>query len=232
MLKSERQAHILRILEEKRFCTVRLLSEILYVAPITIRRDLKEMEQSGFLRRSHGGAAIQDHKNREVPFALRDRENNQAKDKIAKRAAALIEDGNTVFLDASSTVGHLTLYLEPEQNLTIITNSIRVLEKLKGKKIRCYLTGGMVLENSHALVGTLAENTISSLYADICFFSSQGITEDGIITDFSEDETRLRKCMIKNAKKSVFLYDHSKLGKKFMFRVCHADDLFQTITDT
>ena len=173
---------------------------------------LKEMEQSGFLRRSHGGAAIQDHKNREVPFALRDRENNAAKDIIAKRAAALIEDGNTVFLDASSTVGHLTHYLEPGQNLTIITNSIPVLEMLKGKNIRCYLTGGMVLENSHALVGTLAENTISSLYADI-FFSSQGISEDGIITDFSEDETRLRNCMIQNAKKSVFLYDHSKLGK-------------------
>jgi DeoR/GlpR family transcriptional regulator of sugar metabolism len=90
----------------------------------------------------------------------------------------------------------------------------------------------MLLENSHALVGTLAEATISSLYAGICFFSSQGIPKDGVISDFSEDETRLRKCMIKHAKKSVFLFDRSKLGKQFMFQVCHADELFQIISDT
>lgn len=232
MFKSERQAHILQILEEKRFCTVKFLANHLYVAPITVRRDLKEMENAGLLKRSHGGAAIQDHKNREVPFEIRDRENAEAKNRIAKHAAGLLQDGNTVFMDASSTVGHLTDYLEPEQNLTIITNSIRVMDKLKGKKIRCYLTGGMLLENSHALVGTLAESAISSLYADICFFSSQGISEDGVVTDFSEDETRLRKCMIAHAKKSVFLFDKSKLGKKFMFRVCHTDEIFQTISDT
>ena len=232
MFKSERQSHILQILEEKRFCTVKFLADHLYVAPITIRRDLMEMENAGLLKRSHGGAAIQDHKNREVPFAVRDRENTEAKNKIAKLAACLIKDGNTVFMDASSTVGHLANYLEPEQNLTIITNSIRMLDKLKGKKIKCYLTGGMLLENSHALVGTLAESSVSSLYADICFFSSQGISEDGVITDFSEDETRLRKCMIKHAKKSVFLADKSKFGKTFMFRVCHTDDIYQVISDS
>lgn len=232
MFKPERQSHILQLLEEKRFCTVKFLADHLYVAPITVRRDLQEMENAGLLKRSHGGAAIQDHKNREVPFEIRDRENTEAKSKIAKMAAGLLQDGNTVFMDASSTVGHLADYLKPDQNLTIITNSIRVLDKLKGKKIRCYLTGGMLLENSHALVGTLAEAAISSLYADICFFSSQGISEDGVITDFSEDETRLRKCMIKHAKKSVFLFDSSKLGKQFMFQVCHADELFQIISDT
>ena len=88
-----------------------------------------------------------------------------------------------------------------------------------------------MLENSYALVGKIAEETVCSLYADICFFSSQGITEDGIITDFSEDETRLRKCMIQNAKKSVFLYDCSKLGKRFLFKVCNADALYNVICD-
>ena len=121
---------------------------------------------------------------------------------------------------------------EPQkQNLTIITNSVHVLEKLHGRKLRCYLTGGVLLENSHALVGKIAEETVSGLYADICFFSSQGITEDGIITDFSEDETRLRKCMIKNAKKSVFLYDQTKLGKRFLFTVCDLDSISCAITD-
>ena len=95
----------------------------------------------------------------------------------------------------------------------------------------CYLTGGVLLENSHALVGKIAEDTVSGLHADICFFSSQGITEDGLISDFSEDETRLRKCMIKNARKSVFLYDRSKLGKQFLFTVCDLDGIHSAITE-
>ena len=89
----------------------------------------------------------------------------------------------------------------------------------------------MLLENSHALVGNVAEETIASMYADVCFFSSQGITEDGVITDFSDTETKLRKQMIRNAKKSIFLYDQSKVGKRFLFKVCDSNELFAMITN-
>lgn len=231
MLKQERQDQILQILNAKRYCTVAHLAKNLYVANITVRRDLEEMEKKGMLVRCHGGAALPDHENREVPFEIRDKENNAAKDVIARKAVKLIHDGDTIFLDASSTVSHLLNYINADQNVTIITNSIRNVEKLRGKGIHCYLTGGALLENSHALVGKIAEETLSGLYADICFFSSQGITDDGIISDFSEEETRLRKCMIRNAKKSVFLYDHSKIGKRFLFQVWDAQNLFATITD-
>lgn len=231
MIKKERQEAILSILHAKQFCSVNYLANKLYVAPITVRRDLTEMESAGLLKRCHGGASVIEFANREVPFELRCRENSTEKAKIARKAAEMISHGDTVFLDASTTVSHLADYISAELDLTIITNSIRVLEKLKGRGIRCYLTGGMLLENSAALVGRIAEDTVSSLFADICFFSSQGITEDGLITDFSEDETRLRRSMIANAKKSVFLYDHSKWGKRFLFKVCFADDLYCVITD-
>lgn len=231
MLKNERQESILNILKEKHFCSVQHLTKQLFVAPITIRRDLVEMEAAGLLRRCHGGASILDFANREVPFDLRSRENTSAKARIGQKAVCLLNHGDTVFLDASTTVSHLADYISAELDLTIITNSIRVQEKLKGRGIKCYLTGGMLLENSCALVGHIAEQTLSSLFADICFFSSQGITEDGLITDFSEDETRIRKCMIANASRSIFLYDHSKLGKRFLFKVCDAAQLYTTITD-
>lgn len=231
MLKKERQDQILLILKDKKYCTVSYLAKNLFVANITVRRDLEEMEKSGLLQRCHGGAALPDYENREVPFAIRDKENSIAKDTIARKAIKLIHDGDTVFLDASSTASHILDYVGENRDLTIITNSIFNLEKLRGRGIRCYLTGGVLLENSHALVGKLAEETVSNLYADICFFSSQGITEEGIITDFSEDETRLRKCMIQNARKSVFLYDHTKMGKRFLFKVCDSEMLYMTITD-
>ena len=231
MLKKERQEAILSTLAAKQFCSITELAKQLFVAPITVRRDLTEMEAAGLLKRCHGGASVVDFANREVPYELRSRENASAKARIAKKAVQQIHHGDTVFLDASTTVAHMADYIDSQLELTIITNSIRVLEKLRGKGIRCYLTGGMLLENSSALVGRIAEDTVASLYADICFFSSQGITEDGVITDFSEDETRLRKRMLDNAKRKIFLYDHSKLGKRFLFKVCTADELTTVITD-
>ena len=231
MLKTERQNKIMELLETRKYCTVDFLSKTLYVAPITIRRDLVDLEAAGRLTRCYGGASIPEYQNREIPFDLRDRTNSSVKAELGKRAAALLKEGDTVFLDASSTVGHIVDYIYPEQNLTIITNSMKALEKLRDKHIRCYLTGGMLLENSFALIGNIAEKTVSELYADILFFSTQGITPDGIITDYSEAETRLRLHMMSHAKRKVYMFDSSKLGKSFLFKVCEASDVDEFITD-
>ena len=159
------------------------------------------------------------------------RKNSSVKEQLAKQAAGLISKGNVVFLDASSTVSHITEHLTAEQNLTVITNSTLIAEKLKEKHIRCYLTGGMPVENSYALVGSIAEQTLGDLYANICFFSAQGIDEHGVISDQSEMESALRKRMIQNSQKQYFLFDGSKYGKRFAFKICSAEDLSGTITD-
>lgn len=231
MLKKERQTEILNIIKSRKYCTVNFLSKQLFVAPITIRRDLTEMESAGLIARCYGGATIPEHENREVPFEVRNKSNFLTKEKLAKEASSLIREGDVIFLDASSTVSHMTEYLIPEQNVTVITNSTLVADKLKQKHIRCYLTGGMPVENSHALVGSIAEQTLSDLYANICFFSAQGIDENGIISDQSEWESTLRKLMIRNSRKQYFLFDGSKYGKHFAFRICTAEEISGTITD-
>jgi len=231
MFKNERQDQIMKYLQEKQFCTVNFLARSLYVAPITIRRDLAELEQAGFLLRRHGGATIPSYQNQVIPYELRAQTNPSVKAALAKRAAALLKDGDTVFMDASTTVRHIIDYLTPEQNLTVITNSIKALERLREKHIRCYLTGGMLLENSYALIGNIAERTVSELYVDICFISTQGITRDWMITDFSEEETRLRQKMLEHAKRRVYIFDSSKIGKQYLFKVCDREDIHDFITD-
>ena len=231
MIKKERQNNILEIIKERKYCTVTFLSKQLFVAPITVRRDLAEMESAGLITRCYGGATVPEHENREVPFEIRNKSNFFTKEKIAKKAAKLISEGDVVFLDASSTVSHITEYLTAEQNLTVITNSTLVAEKLKEKHIRCYLTGGMPIENSYALVGSIAEQTLSEVYANICFFSAQGIDENGVVSDQSESETLLRKLMIKNSKKQYFLFDDSKYNKRFAFKICEAKDISNVITN-
>lgn len=231
MIKEERQHSILDIIKTRKYCTVHYLSKQLFVTPITIRRDLTEMESAGLVKRCYGGATVPEHENREVPFEVRSRNNYSAKEQLAKKACKLICEGDVVFLDASSTVSHIAEQLTPEQNLTVITNSTLITQQLKEKHIRCYLTGGMPVENSHALVGSIAQQTLSGLYANICFFSAQGIDENGIISDQSEWESVLRKRMIQNSKKQYFLFDSSKYGKRFAFQICAAKELTGIITD-
>ncbi len=231
MIKKERQDNILNIVKERKYCTVNYLSKQLFVAPITIRRDLSEMEASGVITRCFGGATVPEYENREIPFEVRNKSNYIIKEKLAKKASKLINQGDVVFLDASSTVSHITEYIFHEQNLTVITNSTFIAQKLKEKRIRCYLTGGMIIENSHALVGSISTNTISDLYANICFFSAQGIDEKGIISDQSELESALRKKMIENSQKQYFLFDGSKYKKRFAFKICAIKDISGFITD-
>ena len=231
MIKKERQDSILELVKTRRYCTVNYLSGKLCVAPITIRRDLTEMEAAGLVNRCHGGATVPEYENREIPFEVRNKNNFTVKEQLAKRAAKQIGEGDVVFLDASSTVSHMTEYLTPEQNLTVITNSTIVAERLKEKKVRCYLTGGSLVENSHALVGSIAESTLSGLYANICFFSAQGIDEKGVISDQSEAESALRRLMIKNSKKQVFVFDSSKYQKRFAFQICTVEEISGVVTD-
>ena len=231
MLKKERQNNIFEIITERKYCTVQFLSKRLYVAPITIRRDLSEMESAGLVIRCYGGATIPEYENREVPFEIRNKSNSSAKEELAKKAAKLINTGDIVFLDASTTVNHITDHITSEQNLTVITNSTLVAEKLKSKHIRCYLTGGIVIENSYALVGSIAEQALSGVYANVCFFSAQGIDENGVISDQSEAESSLRRQLIKNSKKQYFIFDSSKYNKRFAFKICSTEDINGVITD-
>lgn len=231
MLKKERQNNILKTIAERKYCTVQFLSKHLYVAPITIRRDLSEMESAGLIIRCHGGATIPEHENREVPFEVRNKSNSSIKEELAKKASRLINAGDIVFLDASTTINHITEHLSAEQNLTVITNSTLVAEKLKSKHIRCYLTGGMLIENSQALVGSIAEQALAGVYANICFFSAQGIDQNGIISDQSESESSLRRLMIKNSQKQYFIFDSSKYNKRFAFKICSTKDINGIVTN-
>ena len=231
MLKKERQELIYQTIKMKKYCTVSFLAKKLFVAPITVRRDLCEMEKAGLVLRCYGGASIPDYENRDIPFELRNKSNFTAKEALAKKAAELVSVGDVLFLDASSTVSHIIDHLDNKQHLTIITNSTLIAEKATERGITCYLSGGKTVDNSYALTGEVAIKTISDFYANICFFSSQAIDQNGVITDYSEMETALRRAMIKNSTRQYFIFDSSKFSKRQTFKLCSTDDISGVITD-
>lgn len=161
-----------------------------------MRRDLNELEKRGLVKRLHGGVVLLDGANRELPLYVREQQNVEAKRVIAGKAAHYLRDGQVIFLDASSTVMFLIKYLEAFKSLTIITNGLKTTQELSPLNHKVYCTGGLMLHNSSAYVGDFAADFVRHFNADIFFFSSRGVTEDGRITDESSEETHVRRVML------------------------------------
>ena len=231
MLEYERLDKILAHLRETQTVTVNALAKRLYASEATIRRDLTELERQGFIKRIHGGAVLLDSTSRELPLYVRQQQNTTAKQAIAARAVRHIKDGQTIFLDASSTAMHLVKYLDNFKNLTIVTNGIKTAQELNKLSHKTYCTGGLMLHHSEAYVGDYAVEFIRHFNADLFFFSSHGLSEDGKITDASPDETYVRKVMFEHSTKRVFLCDRSKLGKVYCYNLCKLAQVDDYISD-
>ena len=231
MIGYERQQKILEYLDGRKSATIRELATALYTSEASIRRDIQALEASGFVNKIYGGVILSKYQNTVVPMGLRDGDHSTVKEELAKRAAQMIKDGDTVILDASSTVRRIVKYMGHLRNVKIITHNLSIISECEYPDVRLYCTGGTYSPHNHAFIGPSAENYLRGISADILFFSSQGITEDGIISDVSEEESAIRRVMIEHSKKRYFLCDSSKLGVQKMFKLCHKDDLTGVICD-
>ena len=230
-MKSERQENIIEILKEKRFATVEYLAKKLYSSAPTIRRDLNELAEKGFVKRSHGGAMITDSENSPIPIDFRNRKKIYEKIKICKRAIELVKENTVIFIDGSTTTLHLADCMPTDKNITVVTNSILVCAKLCEKNIITHCTGGILVPSSKSFVGQRAEAVIRDFCIDTCFFSSYALDDNGKITDYSDMETSLRKVMLKNSKTKVFMCDSTKFSKTSSYNVTDLNSIDYIITD-
>lgn len=231
MLEFERQKSIVEYLHRHQTATVSTLSKRLFASEATIRRDLNELERKGLIKRLHGGAVLIDEARSEVPLYLREQQNVEGKRQIAQEAAHFLKEGQVIFLDASSTAMFLIRHLQSFQSLTIVTNGLKTAQELSGTGLRVYCTGGLLLHNSSAYVGEYAADFVRHFNADVFFFSSRGLSEDGRITDVSPEETHLRKVMFEHSTQRIFLCDHTKHGKTYCYNLCHLSQIDACITD-
>ena len=231
MFEAERLQKIQTLLERRQAVSVQQLAQELFVSCTTIRRDLNELQRQGLVKRIHGGAVLIAGDAQELPLYMRKKQNSAAKELIALRAVTHIRDGQVLFFDASSTVQHLVPHLAGFRDLTIITNGLKTAQELSALPHKVYCTGGLQLHNSSAYVGHIAERTIREFNADLFFFSSRGLAWDGRITDASGEETQLRRVMLEQSKKHIFLCDSSKFGADFCHNLCRVDQTDAFISD-
>lgn len=231
MYNIERQDEIINILLKYGSISVVKLAKALYVSPPTIRRDLTVLENHGKVLRTHGGVVLRKAPESEIPLMYREDQNNSRKRLIAKRASEYVKDGAVIFLDASSTAAHIVPYLEKFNDIIVVTNSPKTSMRLGEKNIKNYCTGGLLLAQSIAYVGSETEKFVSGINADIFFFSSRGYIDGEFVTDSSAEETAVKKVMLQNSEKRIYLCDSSKKNKKFMYNICRVCELTAVIND-
>lgn len=232
MLPLERRNQILEILSKKQAATVDELCAALYSSGATIRRDLQILENSGLIRRTHGGAVHIDSNTRDFPLTLRENENAAAKEQLAQKALSLIKDGQTLFMDSSSTVCHLARRLSGFQSLRVITNGLKtasILAEISG--IEVYSTGGRLRETAMSFTGNQAMDFVRNFSADLAFISCRGVEPDVGITDSDESEASLKRVYIQNARHVILMCDNSKLGKRYFCKVGPLDSVHKIITN-
>jgi len=194
------------------------LSEIFAVSSMTIHRDLDLLDQRGILRKSRGAATAVASSLFEASTEYRIRQSKQAKKSLALAALALIEPGQSVMMDDSTTGLHLARLLPEKLPLTVITNFQRVADLLiNNPGIQTILTGGQFYRWCDAYMGTIALNAVHSLRADIVFMSSPAVT-NGVCYHQHHDAVLLKQAMIESAEHKVLYLDHTK----FKMRALHA----------
>lgn len=230
MADSTREKMIIQLLEERGYISVQELSKCLYISQPTVRRALTDLEREGIVQRSHGGVTFASNG---VPRPMSFRAESMQKEKrlIARAALEMVEDGNTVFLDTSTTVRYLINYLRNKRNLTVITNSLPALTLLQHNNIAAKCTGGDLNDESLGFVGHHAEKYISGIYADVFFFSTPCISNTGRISDYSEQETYIRKLMLQNSKKRIFLFHSAKFNQNATYTICDLHEVDYLISD-
>jgi DeoR/GlpR family transcriptional regulator of sugar metabolism len=234
MNSSNRKEMILDLLRNYRhFVTVNQLSKQLYVSGATIRRDLRELADSGIIQRTRGGAILTDNISTEAPMILRETRNEMQKQIIATITKGYIKEGMTVFMDSSTTVFTLARNLDRFGNLRIITNNLKIvwlLSERKGIDIICI--GGTLRESTLSFFGDNALRYAGEMNANAAFLSCQGFTIEGGASDAREEESYLKRAYVNNSKDSYLLFDTSKMDKEYLFRTAPASAYAKIITES
>ena len=233
MLGPERQAMILDEVQRQGAVRVSLLSQMLNVSDMTIRRDLEALSRRGLIDKVHGGATRPHTSTDEPGFEAKSLRQLAEKRAIARAAAELVSPGMAIGVSAGTTTWTLVHRLRNIEGLTVVTNSIRIADVLhvnNGPRQSVVLTGG-VRTPSDALVGPVAVSSLAQLHLDIVFLGVHGMTEDAGFTTPNLLEADTDQALVKAGRRLVVVADHTKWGTIGIRTIAQLHEADMVITD-
>lgn len=227
-----RRGLILKLLDEKGQVNVHDLSQQFNVSEVTIRNDLTQLEHKNLLIRARGGAIKTDKVTLDMKLSEKKVKNAKEKEIIGKKAAKLIEEGDTIVLDSGTTTREVSNHLSRFKNLTVITNALNIAGPLAElDQINIIMPGGVMRKKSLSLVGSIAHSNFNNFFCDKLFLGADGIDVNlGFSTPHLE-EAALNRTMIKMAKKVILVVDSSKF-KRSLAVIAQISDIDILVTDS
>lgn len=232
MLINERHNQIMALLQKEKSISTKRLTELLYVSEATLRRDLTVMEQKGLLQRNYGGASIIESATQEASLIVREQKQIKEKRKIAMKCLDFIREGESYFVDSSSTITQMLYYLRNYKDLTFITNGLNNAQIIANSSdAKVYLPSGIVYTKTNSILGTETVEFIKKFFCSAFFFSCGGISLNEGVTEASYEQTLVKRTMINQSKLHILLADHTKFEKIFLCRTCGFENIDYIITD-
>ena len=233
MLSEERRTKIAHLVRQNGKVRVKELSQEFSISEVTIRNDLKELENRGLVQRAHGGALPPDTVIVEPSLQERIRSHVEEKRRIGAAAADLVEDGDSIILDSGSTTLEIAKRLKGKRDVKVITNGVYIaMELLKAQGIQLILLGGLLRENSYSVVGHFAESMLEHLAADKLFIAADGCDLEFGLSTPNLEESRVNQVMARIARQKILVADSSKFGKRSLSRIVSMLEMDKVITDT
>ena len=230
---AERRNYIMRVLYEQGHVAVSSLSDDLDVSEVTIRKDMRFLEQRKLLVRTHGGAALLNQYVYDLPFEEKANRHSDEKKKIGAAAAELVEDGDTLILDAGSTTQQVARNLRNKKNVTVATSSIHIaLELLRFSGVEILMLGGIVRATAASVIGSYAEQMLREHAFCKLFLAGDGLDVDFGLTTVNTMEAHLNRIMIEAAQQTIVVADSSKIGRRGLSRICGIEEINTLIIDS
>jgi DeoR/GlpR family transcriptional regulator of sugar metabolism len=227
-----RRDQILAYLSARDRTPVSELSQVLGVSEVTVRKDLDQLEAQGLLTRVHGGAVISGRGRLERFFAAREHDHREEKRRIAQAAAALIQSGQQIFLDASTTALQVARLLKDRENLVVVTNGLyTALEMNFSTDITTIVVGGTMRHRSSSLVGSFNYNSLQRLRLDLGFFGARAVTARDGMMEADLEEAQLKQLMVSGSAVVVGMVDSSKFDDVSFSVFAMPSEIDRIITD-
>ena len=231
MAQKDRVFQILDLIRAKQKVSVSELSAKFGVTGETIRRDLERLEREGYVARTYGGAVLIQQPPGHVNYTERAVQNVEAKIEMGELTASILPSSGAIGCDASTTVLSMIPYIKDNPGITLLTNSIRILNDFMYDKIRIISTGGNLRSRTQSLQGEAVSRSMEDYFLDVCVLSCRSLDLENGIYEGDEEEAYFKNIMVEHSRRVIIVADHTKFNKTSLIRTLPYEKVDVLVTD-
>ena len=229
----ERRQQILNEILEQGYVKVSILADRFSVTQTTIRKDLNALEKQGLLHRSYGSAVASSAPVKDISLDKKKMINYDAKLRIARTAASLVQENDSILLASGSTIAVFADNLKPKGRINVVTTAVNISSLLgENDSISVMQVGGMLYSNTLSVYGSDAIQTVRGIFCSKLFFGIDGMGLSHGVTCATREEAELTQEMMRSSAQKIVLCDSSKLGKRGFAHIADISDIDIIITDS